>query len=85
MNWDNIDICELDRIDSIRAIIQVLNLLERDIDSRRNKNVIDSLAYRIIYQYLKEARGDFYAALEEDEYRERFDYLQNYLKVVNKE
>ena len=85
MNWNLIDICELDRVDSIRAIIQVLNLLERDIDSRRNKNAIDPLAYRIIYQYLKEARGDFYAGLEEDEYRERFDYLRNYLKVVNKE
>ena len=85
MTWDNIDICELDRIDSIKAIIQVLNLLERDIDSKRNKNAINSLAYKIIYQYLKEARGDFYAALEQDGYIERFDYLQNYLKVVNKE
>ena len=85
MALDNIDICELDRVDSIRAIIQVLNLLECDIDSRRNKNAIDPLAYRIIYQYLKEARGNFYAALEQDGYIERFDYLQNYLKVVNKE
>lgn len=85
MNWDFIDICELDRVDSIRAIIQVLNLLECDIDSRRNKNAIDSLYYRIIHEYLTVARGEFYTALEEDGYRERFDDLCNYLKVVNKE
>ena len=57
MTWYDIKIGKLNTLDSINATIEVLNLLERILDSRDPN-------YKIIHEYLIETEGRFHAAFD---------------------